>query len=185
MGKRKAAKKPQAKKKAEPLSSVFKCLFCNHEKAVTVKIDKQSMFGHLSCKVCGQKFTSPVNNLSVPVDVYCDWVDACEEVRARQPVKQRPVRAPSPLAHGQAGGAAFDSDGPQDQDEDAEGEEEDYDSRARSRPKSSKTSRREEVDEEEEEEADLDEDDLDADGGGRRDKRRRVREDYDDEDEDD
>ncbi|WWC69340.1 uncharacterized protein I206_103278 [Kwoniella pini CBS 10737] len=175
MGKRKAAKKPQAKKKAEPLSSIFKCLFCNHEKAVTVKIDKQSMFGHLSCKVCGQKYTSPVNNLSVPVDVYCDWVDACEEVRARQPVKQRPVRAPSPLAHGQAGGAAFDPDGAQD--EDAEGEEEDYDSRARTKPSKSRR------DDEEDGEEDEDEDDLED--GGRREKRRRVREDYDDEDEDD
>ncbi|WWC89886.1 uncharacterized protein L201_004814 [Kwoniella dendrophila CBS 6074] len=173
MGKRKAAKKPQGKKKAEPLSSVFKCLFCNHEKAVTVKIDKQSMFGHLSCKICGQKFTTPINTLSVPVDVYCDWVDACEEVRAKQPPKQRPARGPSPLAHGRAGGAAFDPDAPQD--EDAEGEE-DYDER----PAKTKSSSRRDVDEDED---DLDEDDLDD--GGRREKRRKVREDYDDEDEED
>ncbi|WVW82936.1 hypothetical protein I302_104951 [Kwoniella bestiolae CBS 10118] len=173
MGKRKAAKKPQAKKKAEPLSSVFKCLFCNHEKAVTVKIDKQSMFGHLTCKVCGQRFTSPINSLSVPVDVYCDWVDACEEVRAKQPPKQRPVRAPSPLAHGRGGGVSFDVDKPtQEVDEDAEGEEEEYDTRTKST--------RREVDED-----DVDEDEDDLDDGGRREKRRRVRDDYDDEDDED
>ncbi|WRT67270.1 uncharacterized protein IL334_004237 [Kwoniella shivajii] len=177
MGKRKAAKKPQAKKKNEPLSSVFKCLFCNHEKAVTVKIDKQSMFGHLSCKICGQKFTTPINTLSVPVDVYCDWVDACEEVRAKQPPKQRAVRGPSPLSHGRAGGAAFDPDAPQIVDEDAEGEEEDYDHDA----VRTKTSSRRNVDDDDED--DVDEDDLDD--GGRREKRRRVRDEDDDEDEDD
>ncbi|WVQ69930.1 uncharacterized protein L199_008153 [Kwoniella botswanensis] len=179
MGKRKAAKKPQAKKKAEPLSSVFKCLFCNHEKAVTVKIDKQSMFGHLTCKVCGQRFTSPINSLSVPVDVYCDWVDACEEVRAKQPPKQRPVRAPLPLAHGRGGGVSFDPDRPtQDVDEDAEGEDEEYDSRPKSK---SKSSNRRDADEDD---VDEDEDEDDLDDGGRREKRRRVREDYDDDDED-
>lgn len=94
MGKRKSSKKPQAKKSMAPLctspllypfhieiakqlnwqtslASAFKCLFCHHEKAVSVKMwvwadancwsrvriadrpsrDKASMFGHLNCKV--------------------------------------------------------------------------------------------------------------------------------------
>ncbi|WVO14000.1 hypothetical protein L204_101625 [Cryptococcus depauperatus] len=106
MGKRKAAKKPAPKRKAEPLSSVFKCLFCNHEKAVTVKLDKATMFGHLNCKICGQKYSTPINNLSAAVDVYCDWVDACEEVQQKQPPKQRIPRGPDPLSHGRAGGAS-------------------------------------------------------------------------------
>ncbi|CAK9784033.1 Elf1-domain-containing protein [Cutaneotrichosporon oleaginosum] len=97
MGKRKSAKKPQAKRTKETLSTSFKCLFCHHDNSVTVKIDKAAMFGHLSCKVCGQKFTTPVNNLSAAVDVYCDWVDACEEAQKKQPKKFKAPKAPSPL----------------------------------------------------------------------------------------
>lgn len=90
--------------KNEPLSTVFPCLFCNHEKSVTAKIDKKAGVGMLACKVCGQKFQCGINcmytyspvkliaasytfadhsilvDLSAPVDVYSDWVDACEAV---------------------------------------------------------------------------------------------------------
>ncbi|WOO81384.1 Transcription elongation factor 1 [Vanrija pseudolonga] len=88
MGKRKSSKKPMVRKQNEPLSTTFKCLFCHHEKSVMAKIDRQAMFGHLSCKACGQKFSTPINNLSAAVDVYCDWVDACEELRVKQPPKK-------------------------------------------------------------------------------------------------
>ena len=30
--------------------------------------------------MCGQKFQTGINYLSAAVDVYSDWVDACEEV---------------------------------------------------------------------------------------------------------
>ena len=36
--------------------------------------------GNLHCKICGQKFQTGINYLSAAVDVYSDWVDACEEV---------------------------------------------------------------------------------------------------------
>ncbi|WWD16078.1 hypothetical protein CI109_100503 [Kwoniella shandongensis] len=180
MGKRKAAKKPQAKKKAEPLGTVFKCLFCNHEKAVSVKLDKATMFGSLTCKVCGQRYSTPINNLSVAVDVYCDWVDACEEVRVKQPPKQRAPRGPSPLSHGQAGGASFDPDGPPhpEQEDDAEGEA-DYDDDDVPPRQSKSHSHRATRDPDDED--DVDEDDDDDRGA----KRRRVRNDYDDDDDDD
>ncbi|KAL1411078.1 hypothetical protein Q8F55_002027 [Vanrija albida] len=97
MGKRKSSKKPMVRKQNEPLSTTFKCLFCHHEKSVMAKIDRQAMFGHLSCKVCGQKFSTPINNLSAAVDVYCDWVDACEELRVKAPKKPKvPARARTP-----------------------------------------------------------------------------------------
>jgi transcription elongation factor Elf1 len=80
MGKRKKASKPQGPKKAEPLPTTFTCLFCNHEKAVTVKIDKKAGVGELDCKVCGQKFQCGINYLSAPVDVYSEWVDAADAV---------------------------------------------------------------------------------------------------------
>ena len=91
----------------EPLATSFPCLFCNHENSVTVKLDKKGGIGDLSCKVCGQSFQSGINcelhldmllqhcpqiilrtivatdrqvDLSAPVDVYSDWVDACDSV---------------------------------------------------------------------------------------------------------
>jgi len=81
MGKRKkAAKKPTGPRKNEPLATSFACLFCNHEKSVSVKLDKKAGVGHLSCKVCGQSFQCSVNYLSAAVDVYSEWVDACDSV---------------------------------------------------------------------------------------------------------
>ncbi|KAJ5765562.1 hypothetical protein N7520_005121 [Penicillium odoratum] len=80
MGKRKSSSKPQGPKKREPLSTTFACLFCNHENSVIVKLDKKLGLGDLSCKVCGQKFQTGINYLSAAVDVYSDWVDACDAV---------------------------------------------------------------------------------------------------------
>ncbi|KAH3666842.1 hypothetical protein OGAPHI_003291 [Ogataea philodendri] len=42
----------------------------------------------LSCKVCGQSFQSPINSLSQPIDIYSDWVDACEAVAERVDAKE-------------------------------------------------------------------------------------------------
>ncbi|KAI1449777.1 hypothetical protein ABKA04_001699 [Annulohypoxylon sp. FPYF3050] len=81
MGKRKkSSRKPQGKKKNDPLPTVFTCLFCNHEKSVHVKIDKKLGVGDLECKVCAQRFQCGVNYLSAPVDVYSEWIDAADAV---------------------------------------------------------------------------------------------------------
>ncbi|MCJ1373514.1 hypothetical protein MMC20_004742 [Loxospora ochrophaea] len=81
MGKRKkSARKPQGPKKKEPLPTAFACLFCNHEKSVSVRMDKKAGTGDLSCKVCGQQFQTGINYLSAAVDVYSDWIDACDAV---------------------------------------------------------------------------------------------------------
>lgn len=64
-----------------------------------VKLDKKMGLADLSCKVCGQKFQTGINcewkfpphfreltnlnrpkDLSAGVDVYSDWVDACDKV---------------------------------------------------------------------------------------------------------
>ncbi|KAL2866344.1 transcription elongation factor 1 family protein [Aspergillus lucknowensis] len=80
-GKRKkSSRQPQQPRKREPLPSTFACLFCNHENSVIVKLDKKLGLGHLSCKVCGQRFQTGINYLSAAVDVYSDWVDACDAV---------------------------------------------------------------------------------------------------------
>ncbi|KDN43944.1 Elf1-domain-containing protein [Tilletiaria anomala UBC 951] len=80
MGKRKSSRKPQGSKKREPLETQFTCLFCNHPKAVTCKIDTTARIGYLKCKVCGQEWSHDTDALSEPIDVYSLWIDACEEV---------------------------------------------------------------------------------------------------------
>ncbi|KAI1475873.1 Elf1-domain-containing protein [Daldinia eschscholtzii] len=62
MGKRKkSSRKPQGKKKNDPLPTIFTCLFCNHERSVTVEMNKKSGVGELECKVCGQRFQCGIN----------------------------------------------------------------------------------------------------------------------------
>ncbi|RJE21262.1 Transcription elongation factor [Aspergillus sclerotialis] len=80
-GKRKkSSRQPQQPKKKEPLPTTFACLFCNHENSVVIKLDKKLGLGNLSCKVCGQRYQTGINYLSAAVDVYSDWVDACDVV---------------------------------------------------------------------------------------------------------
>ncbi|KAG0648434.1 Transcription elongation factor 1 [Hyphodiscus hymeniophilus] len=110
----------------EPLPTVFPCLFCNHENSVTVKIDKKMGVGNLSCKVCNQSFQCAVNYLSAAVDVYADWVDACdavakggaEEAAADYAPSRSPITAGRPAARHRSvddeddlGGADDDDDG--------------------------------------------------------------------------
>lgn len=64
-----------------------------------IKLDKKLGLGNLSCKVCGQRYQTGINcrlsvlalsqyvtdcgglpDLSAAVDVYSDWVDACDTV---------------------------------------------------------------------------------------------------------
>uniref|UniRef100_A0A060TAV8 Transcription elongation factor 1 homolog n=1 Tax=Blastobotrys adeninivorans TaxID=409370 RepID=A0A060TAV8_BLAAD len=80
MGKRKKSSRGPAKKVKQTLDTTFSCLFCNHERSVVCVMDKKAGVGNLSCKVCGQTFQAPINALSDPVDVYSEWVDACEAV---------------------------------------------------------------------------------------------------------
>ncbi|KAI1331928.1 transcription elongation factor [Xylariaceae sp. FL0255] len=77
MGKRKkSSRKPQGPKKREPLAKEFTCLFCNHDKSVTVKLNKKLGVGELSCAVCGQSFQCGIHSLMDAIDVYSEWVDA-------------------------------------------------------------------------------------------------------------
>lgn len=79
MGKRKSSAKPQKKIK-QVLETQFSCLFCNHEKSVICTLDRKNGLGELHCKICGQSFQTAINSLSQPVDIYSDWIDACEDL---------------------------------------------------------------------------------------------------------
>ncbi|KAK0425258.1 hypothetical protein QR680_009108 [Steinernema hermaphroditum] len=80
MGRRKATKK-QAQKKSfmEPLDTLFACPFCQHERVCTVKMDYKLNLGFIRCNVCQEDFQTHIHSLSEPIDVYNDWIDACEE----------------------------------------------------------------------------------------------------------
>jgi len=95
MGKRKSSSKPQGPKRADPLPTTFTCLFCNHERSVTVKLEKKSGVGQLDCKVCGQKFQCGINYLSAAVDVYSEWVDAADAVAQEAQERDKDQRSSS------------------------------------------------------------------------------------------
>uniref|UniRef100_A0A3P9JER7 Transcription elongation factor 1 homolog n=2 Tax=Oryzias latipes TaxID=8090 RepID=A0A3P9JER7_ORYLA len=79
MARRKSKRKPPPKKKMTGnLDTQFTCPFCNHEKSCDVKMERTRNTGIISCSVCLEEFQTPITYLSEPVDVYSDWIDACE-----------------------------------------------------------------------------------------------------------
>ncbi|KAL9029594.1 MAG: hypothetical protein Q9196_002184 [Gyalolechia fulgens] len=84
MGKRKnPVMKPQVEKKDKKvLPKTFPCLFCNamNPDPVSVKLNKKAGIGELMCNACGERFQTGINYLSAAVDVYSDWIDACDAV---------------------------------------------------------------------------------------------------------
>lgn len=40
--------------------------------------DKSRNTGRIWCRVCSEEYQTEINFLSEPIDVYNDWVDACE-----------------------------------------------------------------------------------------------------------
>ncbi|CAN6215030.1 unnamed protein product [Urochloa humidicola] len=79
MGKRKsrkAAKAPPKKKKK--LETAFDCPFCNHRGSVECKIDFKERIAVATCRVCQEIYHTDVNALTEPIDVYSEWIDACE-----------------------------------------------------------------------------------------------------------
>ncbi|KAK4229865.1 hypothetical protein QBC38DRAFT_79205 [Podospora fimiseda] len=104
MGKRKkSSRKPTGPRRNEPLPSMFTCLFCNHEKAVSIKLDKKAGVGDLNCKICGQNFQCGINYLSAPIDVYSEWVDAADAVAQEQDANEK-ARSGGRLTAGRPGG---------------------------------------------------------------------------------
>ncbi|KAH9399605.1 PREDICTED: transcription elongation factor 1 homolog [Rhagoletis zephyria] len=79
MGGKKSKRKPVAPKKpTQPLDVLFNCPFCNHEKSCEVKLDRPRNAGHIFCRICLEDFKTTINYLSEAIDVYTEWIDACE-----------------------------------------------------------------------------------------------------------
>ncbi|KAJ2719055.1 hypothetical protein GGI07_005439 [Coemansia sp. Benny D115] len=83
MGKRKSSRKV-VKKERPKLDKTFDCLFCNHEGSIVVAMDKEHKVGNLKCKICAASYQAAINHLSDAVDVYSEWIDACEEAKLRE-----------------------------------------------------------------------------------------------------
>jgi len=78
MGRRRSKRKPAPKRRQDPLEQQFNCPFCNHERSCDVKMDRVRNCAYISCRVCLEEFQTTITYLSEPVDVYSDWIDACE-----------------------------------------------------------------------------------------------------------
>ncbi|KAK6439163.1 Transcription elongation factor 1 [Oleoguttula sp. CCFEE 5521] len=77
MGKRKKSSRgPQGPKKREPLATTFKCVFCNSENSVSTKSTRR----RVSQASLARTASPTIRCLRHPVDVYFDWIDACEAV---------------------------------------------------------------------------------------------------------
>mmetsp|Transcript_5888 Transcript_5888/g.11230 ORF Transcript_5888/g.11230 Transcript_5888/m.11230 type:complete len:82 (-) Transcript_5888:133-378(-) len=79
MGKRKSAAPPPTRI-IHKVPTQFNCPFCNHERSVECKLDRAAQVGEVSCRICNEKFSTEINNLSEPIDVYAEWIDECEKI---------------------------------------------------------------------------------------------------------
>jgi len=84
MGKRKKAK-PPPKKRRLTVPKSFDCPFCNHEQSVECKLIREKNMGQILCNTCNTTFEAPITYLSEPIDVYSDWIDACERANTDTP----------------------------------------------------------------------------------------------------
>ncbi|CAL1397198.1 unnamed protein product [Linum trigynum] len=76
MGKRKSssskkllAKKP---KHAQKLEKVFNCPFCGYVDCVDCRLDNEIWIATLRCNRCGESYTTRMNRLTEPVDVFAE-----------------------------------------------------------------------------------------------------------------
>lgn len=83
MGKRKSSRKPVAKKKTV-LEKTFDCVFCNHENSISTKFDFENKIAHLKCSACPVTWSTAITVLSEPIDVYSEWIDACQAANEKE-----------------------------------------------------------------------------------------------------
>ena len=89
MGRRRKTKALKVQKFKQPkLDTEFKCPFCEHGKSVSCQKDHKLNVWVLSCRVCGQVYTTPIADLVEPIDVYSEWIDKCERIN-KPPMKKK------------------------------------------------------------------------------------------------
>ncbi|KAF8077928.1 hypothetical protein FPV67DRAFT_1557360 [Lyophyllum atratum] len=96
MGKRKkSSRKPAPSRQKVPLDTAFTCLFCHHDKSVTVRLDRKEGVAHLVCRVCDQRYQSKMNHLTEAIDIYSEWIDAADAAQREEQAPRRPVASTS------------------------------------------------------------------------------------------
>ncbi|KAI3912876.1 hypothetical protein MKW98_012818 [Papaver atlanticum] len=81
MARRKSRSKPAPKKRLlEKLDKVFSCPFCNHMYGVECVIDMKLRIGSAVCCICDAHYSTKINRLTEPIDIYSEWIDECERV---------------------------------------------------------------------------------------------------------
>lgn len=79
MGRRKKAAKKAVKKKRPTVAKVFKCILCNHDKSVTCRVNYDNRVGELNCSICAASYRTAAHELTEPIDIFTDWLDATNE----------------------------------------------------------------------------------------------------------
>ncbi|PIL24086.1 hypothetical protein GSI_13838 [Ganoderma sinense ZZ0214-1] len=99
MGKRKkSSRKPAPSRRKDPLETNFTCLFCHHDKSVSVRINRKEGVAQLLCKVCDQRYQSKANHLTEPIDIYSEWIDAADAAEKEASTSTRRTVASSSRA---------------------------------------------------------------------------------------
>ena len=60
------------------LAKRFKCPFCANEDVVECAMKLREGTGSLNCRICDASFQMPIHHLHEPIDVFSEWLDACE-----------------------------------------------------------------------------------------------------------
>lgn len=71
-------------KKRITLARRFKCPFCANEDVVECVMKLREGTGSLSCRICDASFQMPIHHLHEPIDVFSEWLDACEAAEKGQ-----------------------------------------------------------------------------------------------------
>ncbi|KAK8706234.1 hypothetical protein V6N13_049808 [Hibiscus sabdariffa] len=66
----------------DKLDTVFSCPFCNHGTGVECRLDLKNSIGEAFCRICQASFSTTINALTEPIDIYSEWIDECERVNS-------------------------------------------------------------------------------------------------------
>jgi transcription elongation factor Elf1 len=61
------------------LFNTFDCPFCNHTGSVECTIDLKHRLAEAVCGICKEAYSTSAHALTEPIDVYSEWIDACEQ----------------------------------------------------------------------------------------------------------
>lgn len=114
MGRRKKAVKKAVKRKRPVVATTFKCIFCHQDKTVQCSLNHKSMTGQLLCTACRVTWTTKINSLSEPIDVFTEWLD--ETMKAQENAVKRVAARAQGLESSAPVAAASDNDDEEEDD---------------------------------------------------------------------